>query len=285
MKLTIDPFMLRNHSPEEYFRSAADAGFEYIEFSQRDDFWPFYTHPTADDAQVARFKKLLSDYGLKLATCLPLYRWSSPDEDERVAAVRNWNRAIDITLELGCNQMNSEFSGRPEQAERSENQWWKSMEVLLPRFEEEGILLNIEPHPDDFVEDGIRAIQLVRALNSPNVGFLYCVSHAFHQGHSMREVMTYAGDKLRHLHISDTFDHTASSGARYILNPPGTPARVHQHLQIGDGEIDWDEFFQILEDLKFDGIATATVFSQEEKAAETATHMFQTLSKRLPQQH
>ena len=46
--------------------------------------------------------------------------------------------------------MNSEFNGRPEQAARSEAQFWRSMEELLPVFEREGIKLALEPHPDDF---------------------------------------------------------------------------------------------------------------------------------------
>ena len=44
---------------------------------------------------------------------LPLYRWAGPDEDERQAAVRYWKRAIQITVDLGCDVMNSEFNGRP----------------------------------------------------------------------------------------------------------------------------------------------------------------------------
>lgn len=282
MKITLDPFMLRAEPLADYVRTAADIGYEYIEFSQRDDFWPFYTHPTADDDQVALMRRLLRETGVQIASCLPLYRWSSPDEDERLAAVRYWLRAIDITVELGVNQMNTEFSGRPEQAERCQAQWWKSMEVILPRLEREGIQLNIEPHPDDFVEDGLTAVNLIRAVNSPNVGFLYCVSHCFHQGHTMREVMTYAGKYLRHLHVSDTFDHHASDGARYILNPQGTPARVHQHLQIGDGEVDFDDFFTILGDLHFDGIATVAIFSQKEKAVPAFAHALKTLQDRLP---
>lgn len=282
MKITLDPFMLRGKPLEDYFRGVADSGYKYIEFSQRDDFWPFYTHPTANDNQVAKVKKLLKDTGTELASCLPLYRWSSPDEDERQAAVRYWQRAIDITVELGCDQMNSEFSGRPEQRERSEAQFWKSLDVILPRIEKEGIKLNIEPHPDDFIEDGIEAVNMIRAINSPNVGFLYCLSHAFHQGHSMREVMEYAGPLLRHLHISDTFNHLASGGARYILNPPGTPARVHQHTEPGDGEIDFEEFFQILDDVRFDGIATVAIFSQNEKTIPAYTRTRELLERRFP---
>lgn len=53
-------------------------------------------------------------------------------------------------------------------------------------------------------------------------------------------MMRYAGDKLQHVHIADSFDHKGSSGLRHILNPPGTTARIHQHLDIGQGEVDWD---------------------------------------------
>jgi len=281
MKIAVDPFSIRKGSLDSYFRRAAEAGFKHIEFSQRDDFWPYYTHPTANDDMVAEVKKTLRTYDLELASCLYLGRWSSPDEDERQAAVRYWQRAIDLALELGCTQMNSEFSGRPEQPERSEAQFWKSMEVLLPRFEKEGILLNLEPHPDDFVEDGIRAVDMVRALNSPNVGFLYCAPHTFHQGGNMTEIIHYAGKDLRHLHVADTFDHRASDGGRYISNPPGNPARIHQHNPIGLGEVDWEGFFQALADVHFDGIATCAVFSWADRWDEDHKKMHALMEERF----
>ena len=84
--------------------------------------------------------------------------------------------------------------------------------------------------------------------------------------------MRDAGPLLTQLHIADSFDHRASSGLRYILNPPGTPARIHQHLDIGQGEVDWDLFFATLADLRFDGIATVCVFAWEERARESSIH-------------
>ena len=49
--------------------------------------------------------------------------------------MRNWRRAIDITSELGVSRMVSEFNGRPEAVSKSENQFLKSLEELLPIFE------------------------------------------------------------------------------------------------------------------------------------------------------
>jgi myo-inositol catabolism protein IolH len=101
------------------------------------------------------------------------------------------------------------------------------------------------------------------------VSFLYCAPHTFHMGGNMPEIMEYAGGLLTQLHLADSFDHTASSGNRYIIKPPGSTARVHQHLDIGQGEVDWDEFFGTLARIGFDGIATVCVFAWEERARES----------------
>ncbi len=270
MKIALDPYMLRRVPLLDLPGVVAELGYEYIELSPREDFTPFFLHPRANRDRVTAFKAALDAAGVKIASHLPLYRWSGPDEDERQAAVRYWKRAIELTVELDCTVMNSEFNGRPEAASRSEAQFWRSLEELLPIFEREGVQLRLEPHPDDFVEDGMTAVDMIRGINSPNVSFLYCAPHTFHMGGNMAEIMEYAGDLLTHLHIADSFDHTASSGLRYIINPPGSTARVHQHLDVGQGEVNWDEFFATLARIGFDGIATVCVFAWEERARESS---------------
>jgi myo-inositol catabolism protein IolH len=212
----------------------------------------------------------LAEADVEIASVLPLYRWSGPDEDERQAAVRYWKRAIEITVDLGVCVMNSEFNGRPSLPDRSEAQFWRSMEELLPIFEREGVRLVLEPHPDDFVEDGIAGVDLVRGINSDLVTFLYCAPHTFHQGGDLAAVIRHAGPLLTQLHIADSFDHRGSSGLRYIVNPPGSTVRVHQHLDIGQGEVDWDLFFRTLAEVNFDGIATVCVFAWEERAEDSS---------------
>jgi myo-inositol catabolism protein IolH len=273
MKVALDPYMLRGTPLLELPAVVANLGYEWIELSPREDFIPFFLHPRADRAKVTAFKKALDGAGVGISSVLPLYRWSGPDEDERQAAVRYWKRAIEITVELGCTVMNSEFNGRPEAASLSEGQFWKSMEELLPVFEREGVELRLEPHPDDFVEDGLVAVDMIRGINSPLVSFLYCAPHTFHQGGNMVEIMEYAGPLLRQVHVADSFDHTASSGLRYIVNPPGSTARIHQHLDIGQGEVDWTAFFQTLDRIGFDGIMTACVFAWEDRAEASCRFM------------
>jgi myo-inositol catabolism protein IolH len=279
MKIALDPTMFRDVPVADLPGLVADLGYEYVELPPHIDFLPFFNHPRADRAAIGRLKQSLTAAGVTIASVLPLYKWSSPDEDERQAAVRNWKRAIQVTVDLGCEVMNSEFSGRPEATAASEAQFFRSMEELLPIFEREGLQLHLEPHPDDFVEDGHEALRLIRGLDNELVSFLYCAPHTFHMGGDMEGIMRDAGPLLTHLHIADSFDHRASSALRYILNPPGTPARVHQHLDIGQGEVDWDQFFGTLADLDFDGIATVCVFAWEERARESSIHNLQKIKE------
>jgi myo-inositol catabolism protein IolH len=282
VKIALDPWMVRGTPLLELPALVAEHGYEHIELSPREDFLPFFLHPRADRHTIAAFKRELDAAGVRISSVLPLYRWAGPDEDERQAAVRYWKRAIQITVDLGCDVMNSEFNGRPEQASLSEAQWWKSMEELLPIFEREGVHLRLEPHPDDFVEDGLVAVDMVRGVDSPLVSFLYCAPHTFHQGGNMVQIMEYAGDLLTQVHVADSFDHRVTN--RYILNPPGTPARIHQHLDIGQGEVNWDEFLGTLERLGFGGraetIMTACVFAWEDRARESNLFMREQIGDR-----
>ncbi|MFE8017872.1 sugar phosphate isomerase/epimerase family protein [Streptomyces antibioticus] len=273
MKIALDPYMIRNVPLLQLPAVVAESGYEWIELSPREDFIPFFRHPRVDDATVRSFRKSLDSAGVGISSLLPLFRWSGPDEDARQAAVRYWKRSIQIASDLGVDSMISEFNGRPEDPERSEAQFWKSLDELLPVFEREGITLVLEPHPDDFVENAYDAINLIRGINRPDVTFLYCAPHTFHIGNDAPGIIRYAGDLLTHVHLADAFDHTASSGNRYILNPPGTPARVHQHLDMGEGEVDFDELFRELRANGFDGTLTACVFAWEERAEESSLFM------------
>jgi myo-inositol catabolism protein IolH len=266
VKLALDPYMLRSVPLLELPGVVADLGYEHIELSPRDDFLPFFVHPRADRHTVAAFKKALAEAGVSVASVLPLYRWSGPDEDERQAAVRYWKRAIEITVELGVPVMNSEFNGRPEAQPESEAQFWRSLDELLPIFEREGVELILEPHPDDFIEDGIEAVEMIRGLNKDWLGFLYCTPHAFHQGHSPTKIISAAAEKTRYVHLADAWNHLTSNGLRYISNPPGNTARVHQHMEMGRGEVDYDEVFTALASVGFDGVISSCVFGWEEDA-------------------
>jgi myo-inositol catabolism protein IolH len=267
VRLALDPQMFyAASSVYELPDIVASLGYDWMELSPKADFIPFFRHPRVDDAGVKKLKKIASDAGVGIASVLPLQHWSGPDEEQRQYAVRAWKRIIQITVDLGVEVINSEFNGRPEAPETAEALFFKSMDELLPILEAEGLQLILEPHPDDFIEDGIEAVNLIRGLNADWIGFLYCAPHCFHQRHSPTVVIEAAGDKVRYVHLADAWDHTASGGLRYISNPPGSPVRVHQHMEMGRGEVDFEEVFAALAAVRFDGVISSCVFGFEEDA-------------------
>ncbi|WP_345375299.1 sugar phosphate isomerase/epimerase family protein [Frondihabitans cladoniiphilus] len=286
MKIALDPTPFHHdYSLLELPGKVADLGYEYLQLTPHKDFIPFFRHPKADDDLVDAFAKACKDAGVQIASVLPVLRWSGPDEESRRAAVKQWKRVLEITSRLGVDLINTEFSGRPEHQEESERAFYWSMEELLPIIEREGIRVLIDPHPDDFVEDGLEAVRVIRGLNSKSIGMAFVSCHTFHYGDQTEAIFEAAGQSIGLVHIADTFDHHKSHGLRYITNPPGNAVRVHQHLPIGRGDVDFDQFFGGLKGLGFfdrdDTVAVSSVFAEDENADEVSRYQLSEITSRI----
>ena len=286
MKIALDPYMIRHLSLQQLPGAVAELGFDQIELSPRSDFLDWWVMPRATKERMAGFKSAMKAAGVGLASLQPMYRWASPFEDERQWAVRCWKKAIEVSVEMGCELMISEF-GRGASPERSvgerpgantkemcEAAWFRSMDELLPIFEREGLTLSVEPHPEDWVEQLQPAADIVKNIGSKALKLSYIAPHTFYYGDDMAAMIREAAPVLAHVRVADTFNHKKSSQLRYIVNPPGsTQIRVHQHLDMGQGEIDWDVFFATLAEVRFDGVLSACVFAWEERADESSRFM------------
>lgn len=160
MKIALDPTMYADLSLHELVEKVAQFGYQYIELSPREDFCPFYKYPRVDSDQLRKLKRHLRDAGVRISSLLPLYHWAGPEEERRQAAVRNWKRAIEIAVELEVDLMNSEFSGTKYNPVVCEEKFIKSMDELIPIFEREGIRLNLQAHPFDFIERLIKGLSI-----------------------------------------------------------------------------------------------------------------------------
>ncbi|MYZ52825.1 sugar phosphate isomerase/epimerase family protein [Malikia spinosa] len=296
MKIALDPYMIRHLSLPELCRATAELGYDQIELSPRSDFLDWWVMPRATKERMAGFKAALREHGVGLATLQPMYRWASPFEDERQWAVRCWKKAIEVAVEMGCDTLISEF-GRGASPERSvgerpgantrelcEAAWFRSMDELLPIFEREGLTLSVEPHPEDWVEQLQPAADIVKNIGSKALKLSYIAPHTFYYGDDMAAMIREAAPVLAHVRVADTFNHKKSSQLRYIVNPPGSSQiRVHQHLDMGQGEIDWDLFFQTLAEVRFDGVLSACVFAWEERAEASSRFMRTEIQRYLDQ--
>lgn len=282
MKHTLDPHMIRHLSLEDTVRKVAELGYDHIEMSPRPDFLSWWTRPKLYPERIKSFKQALRDNNVGLASLQPMYRWASPYPDEWEVAIDNWKRAIEFAVELECPLFVSEFGrgGSPDRSlndrsglhrpETCEGAFFRAMDVLVPILEREGIKLSLEAHPEDWLEEIAPAMDIIRTINSPMVRASFIAPHTFFYGPDMVANLRATEGLLEHVRLADTYDHTKSSQLRYIVNPPGAKVRVHQHLDLGQGEIDWDSFFATLADMNFDGVLSNCVFAWEDRAEDSA---------------
>lgn len=276
VRIALDPTPYNSTVPLlEFPDLVARLGYRHLQLTPNPDFGTHFHAPKVDSEMLHTLKKRATDAGVEITSILPVQRFSWPDEPGREAGVRNMLRYIRVAAELGVPTINTEFSGRPEREEESENAFYRSMEELIPVLEREGITLNIDPHPDDFVEDGLEAWRIIRGLNTRRVGFVYVASHTFHYGDRAATLLPEIGaDRLGAVYTADTFDHRRSHGLRYISNPPGNTARIHQHLTIGDGDVNWEELFGALRAIGYldqpDALIVSNVFAEDERADDVS---------------
>lgn len=269
MQIAYDPTPLHHtHRLLDFPAATAELGFEHLQLTPHPDFATHFRYPKMDRDLIRRFKQAVDAAGITVPALLPVQRIAWPDEAKRTAAVKNFRRVIEIAVDLGVRTINTEFSGRPESFEDSEESFYRSMDDLLPIVEKEGMELNFDPHPDDFVEDGHEAWRVLRGLDSDAIGFVYVAPHTFHYGDCLDTLADELGERLRAVYISDAYDHRASHGLRYIANPPTTSARVHQHLKVGDGDVDFDVIFATLKRIGFldrpEALIVSNVFAENE---------------------
>jgi myo-inositol catabolism protein IolH len=290
MKIAFDPDVIRYMSITDMVHQIKEWGFNYIEQSPHPQILPFYKHPKAGKEIIDEYKKVLKETGVQISSMIPIYNWSHPEENRRQAAVTNWKRAIEIAIDLGVPVMNTELAGDIKRPVESEESLYRSMEELLPIFEREGIRLDIQSHPYDFCEDGNETVDIVKSFRSDYVKYLYCAAHTFFYDKGKGDVpgmLDYAGDDLKHVIIADTMNQELN--CRYIVNPPGSDARrdvtVHQHLGIGEGDVNFEAMFAKLREMDFgkkeDTIASVSLFGFPEKMAKQAPEHLARVKKEL----
>jgi len=298
MKIAFDVDVLAKQMDiNRMVHQVADWGYKYIEQSPHPRINPFYKHPLFSKECEQEYRKALQETGVEISSLICVYRWSGPSEEQRRFAVENWKKLIAIAVNLGVQVINTELSGDPNQQEISNGMWFRSVEELLPLFEKEGIRVEIQSHPFDFCELNNECCDMVKSFRSDSLKYVYATAHGFFydQGKGdVRSMLEYAGEDLSHVLFADTFNQELD--CRYIVNPPWLNSRgsadmtIHQHLGMGEADVDFPEIFSTLRDMKFAGrnfpiggesIACVSYFGFPEKMDKQAPVARERIEKEL----
>ncbi|CUH94797.1 hypothetical protein P22_0863 [Propionispora sp. 2/2-37] len=292
MKIAFDVDVLaKQMSINDMVHQVADWGYKYIEQSPHPRINPFYKHPLFSRECEAEYRKALAETGVEISSFIVVYRWSGPTEEQRKMAVANWKKIVEIAVNMGVQVINTELSGDPNQQEICNGMWFRSVDELLPLFEKEGIRVEIQSHPYDFCELNNETCDLVKSYRSDNLKYVYSAPHGFFydQGKGdVRSMLKYAGEDLSHVLFADTMNQTVD--CRYILNPPGVNATIHQHCGLGEGEVDFAGIFETLREMNFanrsfkvggEAIACVSLFGYPEKMAKQAPETRERIEREL----
>jgi myo-inositol catabolism protein IolH len=276
MRLVVDPCQFRSHGTEEAIAAVASAGFDAIELSPRQGLYQHRSGEPPVPAEVRRLKEACAQSGVEVASIFVVQPWASTEDDERRAAVRALVGVLHLAGELACGRVNTELTGNPDDRAACQAAFLRSAEELAPVVEEAAMTVVVEPHPYDFIESNRDAVDLVASLANPRIGYLFCCPHLYHLGEEdVGQMLHYAAPVLRHVHLADTF-----RPSRVILNPPG-PNRVHQHLDVGQGELNWPAIFDALSRVGFDDVLTVAAFAWPDEPEQSLARNRQAVEQLL----
>ena len=207
------------------------------------DFMPFFLHPRADDAHDRGVPAALRRGRRRAVLPAAAVRWSGPDETSgrppsaTGSGDRDRRRAGVPADEL---RVQRPARARARARRRSGGRWRSCCRSSSARASRS----TSRPTPTTSARTTSSPSTWSAASTSPAVNYLYCAPHTFHLGGDDSRDPEHAGrqgDPRPHRGLVRPQGRRracATSSTR-----PARPARIHQHLDIGQGEVDWDAFF------------------------------------------
>jgi len=166
---------------------------------------------------------------------------SHEDSERRERGIRYLKECVDLASAVGSPHVAGPMYATTGQArllppEARAAQFARaawSMAEVADYAGERGIALAFEPlnrFETDLVNTVERALELCQAVGAPNVGLLLDTFHMNIEEKSLGDAVRLAGDRVFHVQVAE--------------NDRGTP---------GTGHVPWNEFFDALDDIRYEG--------------------------------
>jgi L-ribulose-5-phosphate 3-epimerase len=177
------------------------------------------------------------------------------DAAERARRLDFLVRCAEITVALGGDTL-SLWSGIPAADVAPDDAWrWlaEGVVALHERVSPEGVQLAFEPEPGMLVSSLADWERLRDATSLSSLGLTLDVGHVLcTESISAGDAIRRYAAALRNVHLDDTRDG------------------VHEHRQIGEGDIDWADVMRALDESAFSAIASVELSRHSHAAPEAA---------------
>jgi D-psicose/D-tagatose/L-ribulose 3-epimerase len=234
-------------------------GFDYLEICIED--------PETIDVKAIR--NHLNETGLEALVCGafgPNRDISSEDAATRIQGVEYIKTCIDIAAELGSPLVSGPMYSatgktRLQTPDEKKQQWaWaaENMKIVADYAAEKDIKLAVEilnRFETDFMNTVEQGLDFLELVDRDNVGFLLDTFHMNLEEKDIAEAIKLAGSKIFNFHSCE--------------NDRGTP---------GTGHIPWNEVFQALNEISYDGPVVIESFTTEIKEIARAVSQWRPLA-------
>ena len=163
--------------------------------------------------------------------------WIEPEAERRQIRVDHTLACLDIAVAVGCANI-SVPPGGPLVKGMSRKEalalFHKGLDIVIPRAEELGVQLLIEPEPDLLMERASEIKPFVREISCDAVGINFDIGHFFCAGEDPAGALEELFEWVGHMHIEDIAAN-----------------RSHNHLIAGLGAIDFPSVFKAMHSLGY----------------------------------
>lgn len=232
------------HSLLDALKMITDIGFKGVEIMCDQ---PHLYPPEYDSDKLDSVKKILLRNNLKPTnlnsftlfavgdTYLP--SWIESDPQRRQMRVEHTLQCLDIANHLQCANI-SIPPGGPLESGMSRKQalalFHQELDRVIPRAEELGVKLLIEPEPDLLMERTSEIKPFVQEIQSASVGINFDIGHFYCVGEDPASAFKELFQWIGHIHIEDIASN-----------------REHHHLIAGEGAIDFQSVFNAMQALEY----------------------------------
>ncbi|NQT67728.1 MAG: sugar phosphate isomerase/epimerase [Actinobacteria bacterium] len=164
-----------------------------------------------------------------------------------IEAIEYVKEGIEKTSKVGVPIVNV-CSGWPTSDIKEGAVWNKVINVfekLVNSAEKNSIYLCIEAVFGNVVRDYYTIRELLRKIKSPNLKITFDPSHYKLYCNDIPWIIKEFGDLIKHVHLKD------------VIGKPGNMFETFMFPLLGEGSIEWKEFFLALQGIGYDGYYTA----------------------------
>jgi sugar phosphate isomerase/epimerase len=122
-----------------------------------------------------------------------------------------------------------------------------SLQQILPVAEREGIKILIEPEPNLLIENSKQFLEFVHLMDSDLVKLNFDIGHFFCVNEDLPKAIYKLSNYIEHFHIEDI-----------------SIERIHKHLLLGEGVIDFKTVFKTIHDIGFEGYCTVELYPYQD---------------------